>query len=543
MINLTSKQKKALEQWNLTCLRIKKGTKRIPNETEKEKEARIKSLLEPTVEGFERFVNYYFSEDGEELSEFGWFQKEGIHDVIVCEEPHNTWEWSRESAKSVIADIFIPIHKLVTNKLDGMILGSENSDKASKLIGDVQAQLTSNQRLLHDFGEFGISGSWVSGYFQTKEGVGFWSFGVGQNPAGVRNGFRRPNYGVIDDADNKDKAKNQELTLQRLDWILGEFMGCLSTKGYTFIYANNRVHRLGLTAHMVGDIDESTPKREGWKHIKVYFTEDPTTHEMLLLEDGGVPSWKENFTREQAKNKIIGMGRRNALRQLYHQHVEEGNVFTDENMPWGNTIPLHKYDALVSYCDPAFGESGKGCWRFVVLMGKIGLDYHIIWVWGSQKGDFATIQYQLAEMIEKKDPVFYGENKHYSDFKEPAYCQFWTEGNNLQKSELQKVYMLYKMENDVNWRPKFDQEPKGDKIGRIEAMETTADYGHLIFNTALKGNKHMEELRSQFKGFPKGFIDGPDTVQGGKSKLDKKTKSSGSIPRTGSYRRNYKRMA
>ena len=518
MQNLTPKQKKAYEQWNTTCLRIKKGTKRIPQETEKEKEARIKSLLEPTVEGFERFVNYYFAEEGTEFAPFGWFHKEAIYDIIVAEEDYNIWEWSREFAKSVLGVIFIPIHKLVTGKLDGMILGSENQDKAAKLIGDIQAQLTSNQRLIHDFGDFGVTGSFLQGYFQTKEGIGFWGFGLGQNPAGVRNGFKRPNYGVIDDADSFDKAKNQELTIKRVKWILGEFMGCLNTKQSTFLYSNNRVHRLGITAHIVGDLDEDTPKREGYKHIKVYFTEDPVTHEKKMLEDGGVSAWKENYSREHAKKKIIGMGKTEAKRQLYHEHSEEGNVFTDDNMPWVDILPLHKYDALVTYCDPAYGNSGKGCHRFVGLVGKINHDYHIIWVWGSQTGNFAAKQYELAEMIQQNDSGFYGENKHYSNFKEPIYCPHWTESNELQKKVLKMIYRQENIDRDVAWYPKFDMEKKGDKIGRIESMETTADNGHLRFNRAMKGNKHMTELRDQFKGFPNGFIDGPDMIEGAKSK-------------------------
>jgi hypothetical protein len=95
-----------------------------------------------------------------------------------------------------------------------------------------------------------------------------WAFGLGQNPAGVRKAEKRPNLGVIDDADSKKKYKNQGILQEDLDWCLGEFLGCLSIKGKTFIYANNRVRKDGLTAHMVGDVNEGDPKREGIRHIR-----------------------------------------------------------------------------------------------------------------------------------------------------------------------------------------------------------------------------------------------------------------------------------
>ena len=81
----------------------------------------------------------------------------------------------------------------------------------------------------------------------------------------------------------------------------------------------------------------------------------------------------------------------------------------------------------------------------------------------------------------------------------------------------------------------MNDDKKAEKIGRIENLEPTANHKHLRFNINLKTNKDMIKLREQFKGFPSGFIDGPDTVQGAKDKLDKMARKSTFKTRVGKY--------
>jgi len=528
--SLKPQERKQYEIWQETCKRIASGSQPDLQESAETQRKRKERLLKPG--NFRHFCKYYFPEFV--TADFGWFHKQAIEDIFVNGCSDNIWEWHRESAKSVFADIFLPAFMLCRGELDGMILASENADKAKKLIGDLEAHLRSNGRLIHDFGPFNISGSWVSKYYQTGTGIGFWSFGLGQSPAGVRNGHRRPNYGVVDDADNKDLAKNQKLTKEVVDWILGEFLGCLQTKQHTFVYVNNRVHKHGLTAHMVGDLEEGDPKNDQFNHIKVFFTEDPVTHQMKSIEDGGVPAWKENYTVDDCRRKIKLMGYRNAMRQLYHKHIEDGNVFTDEMLPWVDPLPLHKYDALICYTDPAFGESDKGCYRAVVLLGQTGRSYDILWIWLRQNGNFARAQYELYCGLE--------ERTLFPDMTQPVTAPFWTESNELQKILLKKIYEEENKTRTHDWWPRFDMDKKADKIGRIEALEVVAEHGHLRFNALAKFNKDMQTLRDQFKGFPNGFIDGPDAVEGGIAKL-KKQSPKGFKARVGQYLRKLNRKA
>lgn len=554
----SAKDKRAWEEWQLTCKRIRNGSVVNKSESESAKAKRIKRLLNP--DNFEEFIQYYFKLPDTTLAPFGWFHKQAVQNLLKDRKRKHVWELHREAAKSVFADIFVPIHMLISGRLTGMILASENADKAKNLIKDVEAQLRNNQKLIHDFGDFGITGTWMQGFFQTESGIGFWSFGLGQNPAGVRNGFLRPNLGIVDDADNKDAAKNQKLTKEKVDWIKGEFMGCLAKDNRYFIYVNNRVHKSGITAHILGDLEEGDPKDESYAHIKAYLTENSQTHEPIfpiqcrneaeLLEYfksvGAVPAWKEYYSLEDCVAKIWDYGYRNAMRQLYHTHIEDGGRFNDTNMPWVQALPLHEYDALVTYCDPAFGESDKGCYKAVGLVGLKNRDYHILWVWIRQQGNFATAQRNIALKIKEGTPVF--ETPH-AKWSQKINCEHYVESNDLQKILLKKIYqdLNDSLPNGEVWGgvpfwPRFDMDKKADKIGRIESLEPLAEHGHIGFNIALKADKDMLVLRDQFKAFPDGFIDGPDMVEGAISKLNIRKRSSGTKMRSGKYKKSTQRQ-
>jgi hypothetical protein len=243
-------------------------------------------------------------------------------------------EWPREHAKSVFVDVFIPMYLKATGQLSGMLLASETDTKAAVLLGDVQAELLENRRFTADFGEQRTIGNWSDGHFVTTDGIGFWSFGLGQNPAGVRNAARRPNYGVVDDASNKRRSKNQERIKMDADWVLGDFLGCLAIKASRLVFANNRTCDNDLMSHLVGDVNPGDPIREDLVHIKVYATEDPRTHKKLLIEDGGVPSWKR-YTIEHLKKRMAKMGYRNAMRNFYHTDIKDGDIFKEAGFAMG----------------------------------------------------------------------------------------------------------------------------------------------------------------------------------------------------------------
>jgi len=447
---------------------------------------------------------------------------------------------------------------LVVGWLEGMILASENQSKADNLLKDLEAQLRNNQRLIADFGDFGIQGSWAQGYYYTTKGdyagVGFWSFGLGVNPAGTRDGFRRPNYAVIDEADSKAVAKNQERTKERIEWIKGEFLGCLQTKGSIAIYVNNRVAKDGLTAHMVGDIEEGDLPNPDWKHIKVYFTEDPKTHkgffpledpvtkELMLPENGNwAPSWPENFTPAQCLEKIKTMTRRIAKRQLYHKEEKTGTVFQDPL--WRKVLPLPQYDQLISYCDPSFGETKNNDFKAIALVGRKGSRFDIIWAWCRQGSNMAMVSahFNIAKKLKSEFPDIVAPGGAYG-FKVVS-AKHYVEANLLQKMLLKPMYEELSEITGEEWNPRYDERKKAAKEDRIESLTVLWENGSIAFNEDLKTDKDVLQIVDQFLSFPNGHDDGPDAVEGAISLLNKKkgSKDKPSRARTGSYAKNPRR--
>lgn len=500
--------------------RIRSSTAPDLNESAAQRASRIKRLLSNP----QKFIKYYFPHYLD--SEFGWFHRKALREIQKDENIFLIAEWAREHAKSVFFDVMIPLWLLAKDELTGMILASATQPKAAGLLKDIQAELESNQRFIADFGDQKPSGQWADGHFTTTGGVGFWGFGLGQNPAGVREAEKRPNYGVIDDADDKRKGKNQQRVEEDVDWCLGEFFGCLSIKGARKVYANNRVHKQGLTAHMVGDVKEGDPFREGTVHIKVFATEDPRTHKKLMPDAGGVPAWKERYTLTMLTKRFSQVGYRNAMRQYFHEHQEIGHIFKPEMVSWVKTLPLHKYDHLITYNDPSWKGTKTSDYKAIVLIGKTGPRYHVIFAWIRQTNpsNMVGAHYQVGEMVE--------------DLNCPHYIE-----TGLMQDQHMEHYRKHAETTGVMLRIRPDNRKKPDKTDRIADLEPLFAQGLIGFNEKLRKDSDMQRLVSQLLAFPNDHDDGPDALEGGIWILNKRTRASNHRPRSGKYKQNTTRRA
>jgi predicted phage terminase large subunit-like protein len=526
---------KAYKAWLDLCLRISTATEVQRNElteTAQQREERIKELLKPA--NFEKFCKYYFPHYID--SDFGWFHKKAAKEILTNEDIMAALEWPREHAKSVEVDVFIPMFLKATGWLTGMLLASETDDKAAVLLGDLQAELMENRRFIADFGEQRTLGNWTEGHFTTTDGVGFWSFGLGQNPAGVRKAAKRPNLGIVDDAANKRRSQNQDRIKADVDWVLGDFMGCLSIKKSKLIFANNRTCSNDLMAHLVGDVNEGDPIRENLVHIKVYATENPKTHKMLAIEHGGVPAWKERYTVKQLRDRMAKMGYRNAMRNFYHQDIKDGNVFLEEHLPWVDPQQLDRYDALLTYVDPSYKDTKKNDFKAIVLIGKIGFHYDVLWAWVRQASRSAMVKahYDIDKVINRKLPM-----PGIPLGKVDVTCNHYLEANFIQEDLFMNEYYSEGERRGEQLRIRGDHRKKPDKFGRVEDLSPLAEVGYLRFNKKMQKNPDMITLRDQFLAFPNGHDDGPDAVEGGIYMLNKRNKHHGrkSITRTGKYKR------
>lgn len=493
-------EKEQYEAW----LKEKAAIKRLSpesRESEEAKKKRIKELLKPGNET--RFFKHYFSHLID--CEFGYFQKRDVREVTANKDIFALMEWPREHAKSLIWDVMEPMLLKAKGELTGMLISSSNEKKANKLLSDIQSELMFNDRYIADFGNQYQQGKWVDGQFTTVDGIGFWAFGRGQSPRGVRESDKRPNYGVFDDIDDKMLVKNEDRVDETVDYILEDFYGAMSISGSRLVGVGNRIHKRSVIAKIAGDIEPDDPKREGLYHSKVYALENPRNHKKDLGPNG-VPAWKR-YTREQIISKMKKMGWRRGLREYFHEHTIEGKMFKEEHLPWVDVMPMSAYDELITYNDPSYKKTMTSDNKAIILMGKKGRYFDII--------DVFNRQCSTAEMVR-------GHYAIASQVPSSLKIKHWMEANFIQDLMLEE-YWRYGEQNPPMLRIRGDKRKKPDKEVRIENLTPLTEQCFIRFNRAHKQKPDMIELRDQFLGFPQKGVkdDGPDAVEGGVYKLDK----------------------
>lgn len=487
-------------------------------ESKEEKQARIKHLLDNPIE----FMYYYFGHYMD--SKFAWFHKEFIEAVTSQKDIFAIAEFPREHAKSVVATIFIPLYLKAKGELTGMVIVSSTAKFAIKLLSAIQKELSKeHSRYIQDFGHQVGSNTWAEDNFVTKDGVGFWAFGKGQTPRGIREAANRPNYAVGDDLDDKKRVKNPQLVQHDVQWFMEDLYGTLSLKGARLIVAGNRIHGQGILAHLVGDITPDTPKNPNVYHVKAYAIEDPQTKEKSSFELGGKPAWHERYTREtlQARfDKVAAVSPSSVRREFFHEHIEEGVIFKNEWIKWGAIFPLSEYDAIATYCDPSFKDTKNADFKAIVTAGKKGKYYHVLFAWVRQTSIRAMVNhfYDLYDTL----------GDHSSYHMEANMLQDLLEKDFEQEADLRQMALPLKL----------DKSKKADKFTRIENLTPSFERGLWTFNELLREDPDMKRLVNQLLGFGGGGKDdGPDALQGAVEQVNRKSKRSKFPPRTGKYKR------
>lgn len=507
-MSMNKQEQRAYKEWLDLCERIRTQTGIIPSESHAQKLARMQRLRE----SFTDFCKYYFPHYMD--ADFGWFHKKAAKEIGANPNCFCILEWPREHAKSVFANIMVPLWLYARGEISGMVVASATEDKAKQLLGDVQAQFIANLLWVNDYGELASLGDWRDGNFMTTDGIGFWAFGRGQSPRGVRKAAKRPNYAVVDDIDDKVIVRNLSRVKDAVDWVLEDLYGALSIKGGRVVVAGNRIHQQSILAHLVGDVQPEDPKRPGIIHIKVYAFETKT-HRKADAQNGQ-PAWKERYTAEQLLAKMKVMGYRASRREYFHEHIEEGLVFQNEWIHWSKIEK--QYDEIVVYCDPSFKGTKDNDYKAVVAVGKAGRHTDILRAWVRQ----ASVTAMVA--------VFYDWFQELG-----ASARYYMEANFVQDLLLDEF--TREGERRGQQLPiRADKRAKPDKFTRVENLSPLFERALIRFNEAERSSPDMQTLVSQFLAFPMGHDDGPDAVEGAVYMLQGLGRSSNFKPRAGKYR-------
>ena len=504
---IDQKYQKLLTNYDDHCRRISSATHININESLADKLKRIKTLEKDYVAWFE----YYFPNYAQVAC--AWFHKRFANHMINNTEVYEMLEIYRSGAKSVHADMGVPLYLYFTGALKFMLLIGETEPKAQKLLSALQAQLQYNKRLANDYGTRFKRGDWSTGKFLTSDGARFMSLSFGGNPRGVREEEVRPDYIVVDDVDSKHHVNNSRMMREGVEWIFEDLIGCFNEKDRAvkrFVYANNNFHKNSITNRMkiqfkaLAERAKQSGLKSKYKIISVAAVKDLNTFE---------PNWSEKTSAEYWREKFANTPYRSFMREYMHKHIEDGSVFKMEDMQWKTMLPLKDYDALVFYGDLSY--KAAACHKGMILVGKKGREFHIIHTFLRQASRIILAQwlYDLYENTKLKDTrrvKYYIEGLFAMD---EFVHDFDSEGD-------ERGYYI---------PVRADKRPKANKYDRIEASQSFFERHNVFFNIDEKDTADQIELIDQYLAFEKGSdapVDGPDAAEGALSIINTVTHKS-----------------
>ncbi len=483
---MANRYSEAYNKWKEWCRIVQNATNINLKEPEEVKAKRIKKALS----AYDFFVNYYFPHYATDpCADFH------IREAKAVKKDPNffgVWEWPREHAKSVHANVILPLWLKADRQIRGMILVGKNNDDASEQLSDIQAELEVNQRYIQDFGFQMKSGSWEEGNFTTNDGIQFIAIGRGQSPRGFRNREKRPDYCVVDDIDDDEIVQNPDRVEKVVDWLLGSLYGSLEIKSSRLLVIGNRIHPSSILANIVGDV-ANKPKRKGLHHSKVMATVDGTFT--------GKPTWWQKFKSKVLQIRFERMGMTLALREYFHKAVIRGKIFKNEWIHWGRIPKLQDMDYIVAYFDPSYKAKTTNDYKAVKVWGKKGIKLYSIDAFVKQTSITEAVQWMYD---------------YYESLPEDVICDFFMEEVFLQD-------MFYDdFEVEANIRNYFlpiqgDTRKKPDKFARIQALSPYYERGLVMHDIKQKNNYHMLLGIEQTLGFQKGsqiHDDSPDADEG-----------------------------
>lgn len=504
MSKLEAIVKRSLDDWKLHCDAIQNSTAINHFEEKGVQDLRKQKALKD----YNFFVKTYFPVLAK--TDCADFHIEAANSILKKPNRISVLEWPREHAKSVHADIIIPMWLLIHNELSGMILMGKNSIDACNLLSDVQAELQFNELYKFDWGDQYNFGDWAEGDFTTKNGIRFLAVGRDQSPRGARKGANRPNYTAIDDIDDDEMVNNLKRVKSILKRILGALLFALDTNKWRMVVAGNRIHAQSVLAHMVGDTRPNVPKRKNIFHSKIVAAYNKLTGlpSSIPLQSGiDIPAWHQKHSVETLNAKILAAGPTEAMRELFHENRIEGTIFKDKFIQWKKMPKMNwkNYTVIIGYCDPSFENKETSDYKAVRIWGLLGEDKHCLKSF-VQRTEMMNVFMFMSDQEDHLPPgveiIWYIEEQFFNRPIKDA------------------LIMHNRLRKDCGKKPLYitiDTRDKPNKYTRIVRMESPYYLGSVYYNIDEVHNADMIEGNNQLKGIEPGYHspdDAPDADEG-----------------------------
>ena len=496
-------------EWQEHCRQIQSitDTKSLVRETAVEKERRIRRLQKD----YAAFCEYYFPHFLQQRDKVTGEVVRIVHNApfhnAAALKVKNTpnlkavFKWPRGHAKSTHMDIFTPLWLMFQPKrlIDFMVVVGKSEDSANRLLGDIQAELQYNKRIIADYGKQMSMGDWTEGEFTTKDGVHFLACGRGQSPRGLRKRESRPDYIVIDDLDDDELCRNPRRVREMTDWVKEALFGALDVGRGRFIMVGNLISKTSVLADIC--------KTKG-VHVS----------EVKAVDGEGNPVWREKWTKEEARAYAEFVGYRAWEKEMMHNPIIEGTVFKQEWIKYAKRPAWRDFDELVLYIDPSWKSKKTNDTKAAKLWGKYKSQlWHLrAFVRKASVAELVRWCYDLYEWsLEQNIPIRFMME---ASFMQDIILDDFTIEGNLRGYQLPIT---------------GDKRKKPDKFQRVEAISPLWERGFVYYDLSQKDDPDMQAGIAQTLAFEKGMSgndDAPDADEGAIWQLQRTTRQESFQP-------------
>lgn len=499
------RDKKAVERYQARLALIKSGAAADPFEPISAQQAR----KEQAKKDVGVFVNYYLPHYA--TSKSAWFHIRFANLIRRYPVLLILLRWARGHAKSVWADVIIPLWLWINDDIHYMVIVGNNYDKAKILLSDLQAEFEANERLKHDWGAQSMRGSWEDGYFRTKNGFVAKALGMGQSPRGLRLGAQRPDYIVCDDLEDKDTVKNPQRQDEMVTWIEQDLLGTMDGPVRRFIVANNNPFVRSIQ-------EELHIKHPDWKldQVDAY---DPVTYE---------PVWKEKYDAQYWKDIEQERGILAAHAEYLNKPFIKGKIFTAGQIQWGPLPHLNHFKAIAGHWDVAYAGHKDSDYNAVRVWGVKGTDFWYIDSFVRQTKMRAALEWMVA--FQRSLPATVSVHWRFES-------QFWND-------EVKRTIKEVEEKHNISLAIVKVDTPKTKKYDRILTLQPYYQNGRIYYNDAKKSHNDTQTGLQQLLGIEPGYRthdDAPDADQQCIVWLSKHTSRSANTNRAGKMTKNKKR--
>lgn len=501
------KDKEALKRYEELCALIANSTTVNPFEKKEDKSARLASY-KMERDGFKNFVAYYFPHYAE-------YETPDFHIRVarrVRRKKHiRIWlKWARGHAKSVVALVLLPLWLWILGEVNFLLVIGQNEDKAKILLGDLQAEFETNQRLISDYGAQVRDGKWEDGFFITKSGFIAKAMGMGQDPRGLRVGRTRPDFIVCDDWETKETQKNPKRQDEYANWLLRSVLPAMDNKNRRCLICQNH-----FAPRMI--FSKITEENKSWEEDRVN-AYDPVTYE---------PAWKSKYSAEFWRDVEGEIGTLAAMSEYNNEPHVEGKLFTDDMIHWDAIPRLTSMDYIIGKWDVAWSD-------------KKTADYNAIRIWGSKNGKKYLIDCKVKQCRVKEAIQWIAAFQ--KRLPSGVRCQIGFEAQFWNEEILRNIE---EVEQEFNMKLNLvkDERRTGKKYDHIITMLPQYQNSRVIYNRALKSHPDTQVGLAQLKGIEPGYNtkdDAPDADVLAFDELDKFTKKSKTTSTFGAARETRK---